>query len=129
FLQRELRVFVKAFVVDQFADRTLPLVDLLENFPEVRQGGGGFLVECVVFGQFAECPFAFIDFSHNISCLADGGFDFGGRVIQVGHGSQRRLVKCVFVDEAANGAFALGHLGGNAPNVAENGGEARAVLL
>src|SRR3989442_9311030 len=98
FLQRELRVFVEAFVVDQFANRTLALVDLLENFPEVRQGGCGFLVECVVLGQFAERAFAFVDFNHDIFCLADGGFYLGSRLGQVGDGGQRRLVKRVLVD-------------------------------
>src|SRR5439155_9015286 len=48
FLQRELRGFVEAFVVHEFADGTLAPVDLFENLFEIGHCGGGFIVKLFV---------------------------------------------------------------------------------
>ena len=87
------------------------MIYLLEDFSEIAHGGGGFLVERLVFGQFAHGPFSFVDFSDNIPGLVDGGLDVGRGIIHVRDRGQGRGVKRVFVDQPADGALALGDLG------------------
>lgn len=71
FLQGHFRVFVQAFVIDEFADRALPLIHFLQDLFKIGHPRGCLAVKGIVLSQFAESALACVDLLDDPSGLGD----------------------------------------------------------
>ncbi len=126
-MQRQLRVAVKLLVIDQFAHRTLATVDLLQYLLEVGHRRGGFPVESVVLEEFADCSLAGVGLVHDLARLPDRELDLVSGALEVGDGTESGVVKGFIVNQFADGAFALGNLGGDGLYIGNGGSERSAI--
>src|SRR4029079_13565652 len=124
------------FVVDEFADAALALINLLQDLLNVGHAGGQLVVEGRVFDKHPDGSFAGVDavddgagFANHGLGIVEHGLSLAAGELQGGDGAQGTVVECLVFDQFADRAVALGDLVGDEPDIGKGNAQVVSVLL